>query len=99
MWYFSLVSFFIVLRCRALILLKCGIAYLGSATTSMWVSIFAGSSAVQNAMAAAGVQTPRAFARTIIRNPPPGWETSSFISGWAVKWANEVMPIRGVAKY
>ena len=30
---------------------------------------------------------------TIIRNPPPGWETSSFISGWAVKWANEVLPI------
>jgi len=49
--------------------------------------------AVQNAMAAANVQTPRAFARTIIRNPPPGWETSSFISGWAVKWANEVLPI------
>src|SRR5207249_4501902 len=37
--------------------------------------------AVQNAMAAANVQTPRAFARTIIRNPPPGWETSSIISG------------------
>jgi hypothetical protein len=49
--------------------------------------------AVQNAMAAAHVQTPRAFARTIIRNPPLGWETSFFISGWAVKWANEVMPI------
>jgi hypothetical protein len=49
--------------------------------------------AVQNAMAAADVQTPRAFARTIVRNPPPGWETSSFISGWAVKWANEVLPI------
>jgi len=49
--------------------------------------------AVLNAMAADHVQTPRAFARTIIRNPPPGWETSSFISGWAVKWANEVMPI------
>ena len=49
--------------------------------------------AVQNAMAAAHVQTPRAFARTIIRNPPPGWETSSFISGWATKWANEAMPI------
>ncbi len=49
--------------------------------------------AVQNAMAAAGVQTPHAFARTIIRNPPSGWETSSFISGWAIKWANEAMPI------
>jgi hypothetical protein len=49
--------------------------------------------AVQNAMAAAHVQTPRAFARTIVKNPPPGWETSSFISGWAVKWANEVLPI------
>src|SRR5262249_47979606 len=49
--------------------------------------------AVQNAMAAADVRTPRAFAPTIIRNPPPGWETSSFISGWAVEWANEVLPI------
>ncbi len=49
--------------------------------------------AVQNAMATADVQTPRAFARSIIRNPPPGWETSSFISGWSVKWANEVLPI------
>ena len=49
--------------------------------------------AVQNAMAAAHVQTPRAFARIIIRNPPAGWETSSFVSAWAVQWANEVMPI------
>jgi len=49
--------------------------------------------AVQNAMAAANVQTPRAFARTIIRNPPPGWETSSSVSGWAVKWADEALPI------
>jgi len=49
--------------------------------------------AVQNAMAAAGVHTPRAFARTIIRSPPPGWETRSFISGWAVTWANEALPI------
>src|SRR5437762_341636 len=30
--------------------------------------------AVQNAMAAADEQTPRAFARTIVKNPPPGWE-------------------------
>jgi len=52
---------------------------------------------VQNAMAAAHVHTPGAFARTIIRNPPPGWETSSFISGWAVKWANEVLPIAAEA--
>jgi hypothetical protein len=49
--------------------------------------------AVQNAMTVAHVRSPRAFARTIIRNPPAEWETSSFISAWAVKWANEVMPI------
>jgi hypothetical protein len=49
--------------------------------------------AVQNAMAAANVQTPRAFARTIIRNPSPGWETRSLVSGWAVKWADEALPI------
>src|SRR5439155_23059310 len=41
------------------------------------LQVYWDTTAVQNAMAAANVQTPRAFARTIIRNPPPGWETSS----------------------
>jgi len=64
------------------------IGFQGTNLHTYWDTI-----AVQNAMAAAHVQTPRAFARAIIRNPPPEWETSSFISGWAIKWANEVLPI------
>ena len=48
---------------------------------------------VTNAMAAAGQTTPRAFAQTFIATPPPGWQTSSYISGWATKWANELLPI------
>ena len=46
-----------------------------------------------NATAAARQTTPRAFAQTFIASPPPGWQTGSFISGWAVQWANEVLPI------
>jgi hypothetical protein len=49
--------------------------------------------AVQNAMTAAHAKTPRTFAQTFIKNPPLGWQTSSFISGWAMKWADEVLPI------
>ena len=55
---------------------------------SSWDSV-----TVTKAMAAAGQTTPRAFAQTFIASPPPGWQTGSFISGWAVKWANEVLPI------
>jgi hypothetical protein len=48
--------------------------------------------AVHNAMAAAGVSTPRAFASFIIAHPPAGAQTSGSISGWPVKWANELLP-------
>lgn len=52
---------------------------------------------VRRAMTAAHVQTPRAFARAIIANPPQGWESGPFMSGWPVKWANEMMPIATAA--
>lgn len=52
---------------------------------------------VQKAMAAAHATTPRAFAQTIIANPPQGWESGPFMSGWSVKWANELMPISTTA--
>ena len=49
--------------------------------------------AVRNAMAAANAATPRHWAAQIAGNPPPGWRTSGYISGWPTKWANEVLPI------
>ena len=55
---------------------------------SYWDSV-----TVTKAMSAAGQTTPRAFAQTFITTPPPGWQTSSYISGWPTKWANEVLPI------
>ena len=48
-------------------------------------------------MTAAGQTTPHGFAQTFIASPPPGWQTGSFISGWAMKWANEVLPIAAQA--
>lgn len=48
---------------------------------------------VHNAMVAAHVQTPRAFAQKIIANPPQGWQSGSFMSTWSVKWADEMLPI------
>ncbi|HXM33088.1 MAG TPA: S1/P1 nuclease, partial [Chthoniobacterales bacterium] len=52
---------------------------------------------VSKAMADAHAQTPGAFAQIIIANPPQGWESGPFMSGWSVKWANEVIPISTVA--
>ena len=52
---------------------------------------------VRRAMANAQAQTPRAFARVIIDNPPQGWESGPFMSGWPVRWANEMMPISTAA--
>jgi hypothetical protein len=47
---------------------------------------------VELAMAAAGVATPRAFARRLTQSPPAGWETPGFFSGWSTRWATEVLP-------
>jgi S1/P1 Nuclease len=49
--------------------------------------------AVHNAMTAAHAQSPRGFAQKIIANPPQGWDSGSFMSGWSVKWADEMLPI------
>jgi hypothetical protein len=52
---------------------------------------------VRNAMAAANVQTPGAFAQVIVATPPQGWDSGPFMSGWPVKWANEMLPIAAQA--
>ena len=49
--------------------------------------------AVLKAMDTAHAGTPEAFADFLIAHPAPGAASGSFMSGWAVKWANEVMPI------
>lgn len=48
--------------------------------------------AVELAMAAVGVTTPRAFARRLTQSPPAGWQTSGFLSGWSTRWATEMLP-------
>jgi hypothetical protein len=48
---------------------------------------------VRDAMSAANASTPRVFAQKIIANPPQGWENGPFMSGWSVKWADEMLPI------
>ncbi|HYJ05729.1 MAG TPA: S1/P1 nuclease [Chthoniobacterales bacterium] len=50
------------------------------------------SKTVELAMSAAGVGTPRAFAARLKQNPPAGWETSGFLSGWSTRWATEMLP-------
>jgi hypothetical protein len=52
---------------------------------------------MRNAMAAAHAQTPRTFAQTLINNPPTAWASGPFLSGWPVKWANEMLPIAAEA--
>src|SRR5262249_41032184 len=53
--------------------------------------------AVRNAMTAAGVTTPHAFADKLVQQPPAGWKSGPFISSWAMQWANEVLPIAAEA--
>lgn len=48
--------------------------------------------AVEMAMAAAGVDNPRDFARRLKKSPPPGWQTTGFLSGWSTRWATEMIP-------
>jgi hypothetical protein len=52
---------------------------------------------VVKAMADAHAASPGAFAQVIIANPPTGWDSGPFMSGWSVKWANEVIPISTAA--
>lgn len=52
---------------------------------------------VRDAMSAAHAQTPLKFAQKIIANPPQGWESGPFMSGWSVKWADEMLPIAKAA--
>lgn len=47
---------------------------------------------VDLAMSAGAVTTPRAFARRLTQNPPAGWETPGFLSGWSTRWATEMLP-------
>jgi len=47
---------------------------------------------VKLAMSAAGVTSPRDFARLLKQNPPAGWETTGFLSGWSTRWATEMLP-------
>jgi hypothetical protein len=52
---------------------------------------------VKRAMADAHAANPGAFAQILIANPPQGWDSGPFMSGWSVKWANEMIPISTLA--
>lgn len=47
---------------------------------------------VELAMSAAGAANPRDFARRLKQSPPPGWQTTGFLSGWSTRWATEMLP-------
>ncbi len=47
---------------------------------------------VRLAMSAADVANPRDFARRLRQNPPAGWQTTGFLSGWSTRWATEMLP-------
>jgi hypothetical protein len=53
--------------------------------------------AVVKAMADAHAANPGAFADKIMAAPPQVPDSGSFMSGWAVKWATEIMPVSTAA--
>ncbi len=48
---------------------------------------------VKGAMHKAGASTPQQFASYAVQHPPQGWQSGPSVTGWSVKWANEVLPI------